>query len=94
MKKSLQYVAYGLLGIFVLLLVVVGYVAATFNPNDYKSLIVKLVQEKKQLQSHIAELEKYAKHAVVCGYWSVGALDDCTCGLSQLLQPKQEKGEA
>lgn len=48
MKKTLKYIAYGLLGIFVLLMTVVGYVAATFNPNDYKSLIVKLVQEKKQ----------------------------------------------
>lgn len=48
MKKTLKYIAYGLLGIFALLLIVVGYVAATFNPNDYKSLIVKLVQEKKQ----------------------------------------------
>ena len=43
MKKTLKYIAYGLLGIFVLLMTVVGYVAATFNPNDYKSLIVKLV---------------------------------------------------
>ncbi len=48
MKKTLKYIAFGLLGLFALLLVVVGYVAATFNPNDYKSLIVKLVQEKKQ----------------------------------------------
>jgi AsmA protein len=31
----------------VLLLVVVGFVAATFNPNDYKPLIIKMVQEKK-----------------------------------------------
>ncbi len=48
MKKALKYIAFGLLGIFALLLVVVGYVVATFNPNDYKPLIVKLVQEKKQ----------------------------------------------
>jgi AsmA protein len=48
MKKTLQYIAFGLLGIFALLVVMAGYVAATFNPNDYKSLIVKLVQEKKQ----------------------------------------------
>lgn len=48
MKKTLKYIAYGLLGILALLLVVAGYVAATFNPNDYKSLIIKLVQEKKQ----------------------------------------------
>lgn len=48
MKKTLKYIAYGLLGIVALLIVVVGYVVATFNPNDYKPLIVKLVQEKKQ----------------------------------------------
>lgn len=48
MKKTLKYIAYSLLGLFALLLVLAGYVAATFNPNDYKSLVVKLVQEKKQ----------------------------------------------
>lgn len=48
MKKTIKYTAFSLLGIFALLLAVVGYVAATFNPNDYKSLIIKLVQEKKQ----------------------------------------------
>jgi AsmA protein len=35
-------------GIVVVTVAVVGYVAATFNPNDYKPLIVKLVQEKQQ----------------------------------------------
>lgn len=35
----------GLIGIFVLL---VALVSLTFNPNDYKPQIVKLVQEKKQ----------------------------------------------
>ncbi|MCE5181356.1 MAG: AsmA family protein [Betaproteobacteria bacterium] len=34
--------------VVVLILAVAGYVAATFNPNDYKPLIVKMVQEKKQ----------------------------------------------
>ena len=48
MKKVLKYIAYGLLSVLALLVITVGYVAATFNPNDYKSLIVKLVQEKKQ----------------------------------------------
>ena len=48
MKKIIKYIAYGLLGAFALLIVVVSYVAATFNPNDYKDIIVKLVQEKKQ----------------------------------------------
>ena len=48
MNKIIKYIAYGLLGAFALLIVLVGYVAATFNPNDYKDIIVKLVQEKKQ----------------------------------------------
>ncbi|HUW51418.1 MAG TPA: AsmA family protein [Sulfuricella sp.] len=33
--------------VVVLIVAVAGYVAATFNPNDYKPLIVKMVQEKK-----------------------------------------------
>jgi AsmA protein len=42
---------YGLISIGVILaafLALVVLVAATFNPNDYKPLIIKLVQEKKQ----------------------------------------------
>lgn len=48
MNKIFKFTAYGLLGIIALLTITVGYVAATFNPNDYKSVIVKLVKEKKQ----------------------------------------------
>lgn len=48
MNKLLKYAAYALGGLIVLALVVAGIVAATFNPNDYKPMIVKLVQEKKQ----------------------------------------------
>ena len=53
MKKALKLTAFGLIGLFVLLLVVVGIFATTFNPNDYKPLIVKLVQEKKQRTLHL-----------------------------------------
>lgn len=53
MKKTLKYTALGLLGLAVFLLIVVGIFAATFNPNDYKLLIVKLVQEKKQRTLHL-----------------------------------------
>jgi len=49
MKKALKFTAFGLIGLFVVLLVVVGIFAATFNPNDYKTLIVKLVQEKNNV---------------------------------------------
>lgn len=48
MKKLLKYGAFALAGLIVVVLVVVGVVAATFNPNDYKPLVVKLVQDKKQ----------------------------------------------
>ena len=48
MNKLLKFTAIGLGGLIVIALIIVGVVAATFNPNDYKPLIVKLVQEKKQ----------------------------------------------
>jgi AsmA protein len=53
MNKIFKFTAYGLLGIVALVAIVIGYVAATFNPNDYKSLIIKLVQEKKQRTLHL-----------------------------------------
>jgi len=48
MNKILKYGAFALAGLIVLVLIVAGIVAATFNPNDYKPLVVKMVQEKKQ----------------------------------------------
>lgn len=48
MKKLLKYGLFGLGGIVALLLLVVAIISATFNPNDYKPLIIKLVQEKKE----------------------------------------------
>ncbi len=48
MKKLLKYGLFGLGGVIALLLLVVAIVAATFNPNDYKPLIIKLVKEKKE----------------------------------------------
>lgn len=48
MKKFLKYSLFGLGGVIALLLLVVAIVAATFNPNDYKPLIIKLVKEKKE----------------------------------------------
>ncbi|GBG13935.1 AsmA protein [Novimethylophilus kurashikiensis] len=48
MNKAIKYSLIGIGGLFALLLAAVGIVAATFNPNDYKPLIVKLVKEKKQ----------------------------------------------
>jgi AsmA protein len=46
MKKVLKYLLIAL-GVFVALVVaVVAYVAATFNPNDYKPQLIQLVQDK------------------------------------------------
>lgn len=48
MKKFLKYSLFGLGGLIVLVLIAVAIVTVTFNPNDYKPQIVKLVKEKKQ----------------------------------------------
>ncbi len=53
MNKILKYSLFGIGGLVALVLVAVGIFAATFNPNDYKSLIIKTVQEKKQRTLHI-----------------------------------------
>jgi AsmA protein len=48
MNKTLKYGLISIGAILVAFLALVALVAATFDPNDYKPLIVKLVQEKKQ----------------------------------------------
>lgn len=48
MNKTLKYSLYGIGGMVGLVVIAAGVLAATFDPNDYKPLIVKLVQEKKQ----------------------------------------------
>jgi uncharacterized protein involved in outer membrane biogenesis len=48
MNKFLKYSLIGIGGLVALLLAVAAIIAATFNPNDYKPLIVKLVKDKKQ----------------------------------------------
>ena len=53
MNKLIKYALYGILGIIVLVLMVAGYFAVTFNPNDYKDEIVKLVKDKKERNLHI-----------------------------------------
>lgn len=53
MKKPFKYALFGLAGLVLLLVIIVAVVAATFNPNDYKPLVVKLVQDKKQRTLHI-----------------------------------------
>jgi uncharacterized protein involved in outer membrane biogenesis len=53
MNKIIKYVLYGIGGIVLLALLIAGYFAATFNPNDYKDEIVKLVKDKKERTLHI-----------------------------------------
>ena len=48
MNRTLKYLAIGGGSLLALLLGAAGIVAATFNPNDYKPLIIRQVQEKKQ----------------------------------------------
>ncbi|MGZ3157722.1 MAG: AsmA family protein [Burkholderiaceae bacterium] len=48
MPKIAKYVVIAIGALVALLLIVIAIVAATFNPNDYKPLIIKMVQEKKQ----------------------------------------------
>jgi len=53
MKKGIKYTLFTLAGLLLLAIVFAGYIAATFNPNDYKPLIIKLVQDKKQRTLHL-----------------------------------------
>ncbi|MEQ1599886.1 MAG: AsmA family protein [Methylotenera sp.] len=53
MNKIIKYVLYGIGGLTLLLALVAGYFAATFNPNDYKDDIIKLVKDKKERTLHI-----------------------------------------
>ncbi|MDP2878967.1 MAG: AsmA family protein [Sulfuricella sp.] len=48
MNKTLKYGLISVGAILIAFLALVALVAATFNPNDYKPLIVKLAQDKKQ----------------------------------------------
>ena len=48
MSKLIKYAVYGIGGIILLVMLVVAYFAATFNPNDYKDDIIKLVKDKKE----------------------------------------------
>lgn len=48
MKKLLKYSLFGIGGVVALLILVAAVIAATFNPNDYKPLVVKMVKDKKE----------------------------------------------
>lgn len=48
MKKFIRYSLYFVGGLIALVLIAVGIISATFNPNDYKQKVIDLVQEKKE----------------------------------------------
>ena len=48
MNKYIKYALYGVGGFVLLIALIAAYFAATFNPNDYKDDVIKLVQDKKQ----------------------------------------------
>ncbi len=48
MNKTLKYVMVGISGLLAVVVIGLAVIAATFDPNDYKPLIVKLVKEKKE----------------------------------------------
>ncbi|MGJ8619501.1 MAG: AsmA family protein [Methylophilaceae bacterium] len=48
MNKYLKYAAIAIGSFIVILLLIMAYFAATFNPNDYKQQVIDLVKEKKE----------------------------------------------
>ena len=48
MPKLIKYALYGVGGFTLLMLLIAAYFALTFNPNDYKDDVIKLVKDKKQ----------------------------------------------
>ena len=53
MNKYFKFFLYGAVAILLFVLLVVGYFAVTFNPNDYKDDIIKLVKDKKERKLQI-----------------------------------------
>lgn len=48
MKNILKYAAYAIGGIIILIMLLMAYFAATFDPNDYKQQVIDIVKEKNQ----------------------------------------------
>lgn len=48
MNKYLKYAAFAIGGFILIVILIMAYFAATFNPNDYKQQIIDLVKEKKE----------------------------------------------
>jgi AsmA protein len=47
MNKLSKYILFSIGGLIALLLIVIAIIAATFNPNDYKDEVIKIVKDKK-----------------------------------------------
>ena len=47
-RALLKKIAFGIVALLAVLLLVVVYLAVTFNPNDYKPTVIQLVKDKKQ----------------------------------------------
>ena len=48
MKKTIKYFLWTVAGTLLLAIAAVVYIAATFNPNDYKAHLIQLVKDKQQ----------------------------------------------
>ena len=48
MQRIVKYCAMSFGVVLLLIFAIFGFVAATFNPNDYKDVAIKLVKDKKQ----------------------------------------------
>ncbi len=53
MKKTFKYVLWSAFAVLLVAVAGIAYIAATFNPNDYKDQIIKLVKDKKQRDLHL-----------------------------------------
>lgn len=53
MNRILKYVLLGAAAVAVIVIAGIAYVAATFNPNDYKTQIIKAVKDSKQRNLHL-----------------------------------------
>ena len=48
MKKTVKYFLWTVAGVLAVAVSAVAYIAATFNPNDYKAQVIQLVKDKQQ----------------------------------------------
>ena len=78
----LKKVAFGLAGLLGVVVLLVIYLVATFNPNDYKSTVVQLVKDKKQRTLEI-------KGDIKLSFWPKIGADLGEISLSEHNAPEQ-----